>query len=131
MGGRISKKNQTHTKVGETHHVTQALQDLHWLPVRARIHFKILFLVFKAIHGFAPPYINDLVTVKPKSAYDLRSNSILLLEPPKEKMLSTLGARSFYAVAPCLWNSLPAELLDIQSLCSFKRKLNAHLFRAG
>ena len=44
-------------------------------------------------------------------------------------MLSTLGAKSFYAAAPCLWNSLPAELRDIQSLCSFKQKL--HLFLAG
>ena len=95
---------------------------IFWLPVRARIHFKILLLVFKAIHG---------LTVKPKSSYDLRSNSSLLLEPPKEKMLSTLGARSFYAAAPCLWNSLPAELRDIQSLCSFKQKLKTHLFRAG
>ena len=112
-------------------HVTQAFQDLHWLPVRARIHFKILLLVFKAIHGLAPPYISDLVTVKPNSSYDLRSNSSLLLEPPKKKMLSTLGARSFYAAAPCLWNSLPAELRDIQSLCSFKQKLKTHLFRAG
>ena len=112
-------------------HVTQAFQDLHWLPVRARIHFKILLLVFKAIHGLAPPYISDLVTVKLKSFYDLRSNRSLLLEPPKEKMLSTIGARSFYAAAPCLWNSLPAELRDIQSLCSFKQKLKTHLFRAG
>ena len=58
-------------------------------------------------------------------------NSSLLLEPPKEKMLSTLRARSFYAAAPCPWNSLPAELRDIQSLCSFKQKLKTHLFRAG
>jgi len=64
-------------------HVTQALQDLHWLPVCTRIHFKILLLVFKAIHGLAPPYISDLRTVKPKSSYDLRSNSSLLLEPPR------------------------------------------------
>ena len=73
--------------IGKYFHVTQALQDLCWLPVRARIHFKILILVFKAIHGLAPPYISDLITVKPKSSYNLRSNSSLLLEPPKEKML--------------------------------------------
>ena len=102
--------------IGKYAHVTQALQDLRWLPVCARIHFKILILVFKAIHGLAPPYISDLITVKPKSSYNLRSNSSLLLEPPKEKMLPTLGARSFYAAAPCLWNSLPAELRDILSL---------------
>ena len=117
--------------IGKYSHITQALQDLHWLPVRARIHFKILILVFKAIHGLAPLYISDLISVRPKSSYNLRSNSSLLLEPPKEKMLSMLGARSFYAAAPCLWNSLPAELRDINSLSNFKHKLKTHLFRAG
>ena len=46
-------------------------------------------------------------------------------------MRSTLGARSFCVAAPCLWNSLPAELRDIQSLCNFKRKLKSRLSRAG
>ena len=49
--------------IGKYSHVTQALQDLHWLPVRTHIHFKISSLVFKAIHGLAPPYISDLITV--------------------------------------------------------------------
>ena len=74
---------------------TSTSEDLHWLPVRARINFKILILVFKAIHGLARPYISDLITVKLKSSYNLRSNSSLLLDPPKEKMLSTLGAGSY------------------------------------
>ena len=82
--------------IGKYSHVTQVLQDLHWLPVSARIYFKILILVFKAIHGLSLPYISDLNSVKPKSSYNLRSNSSLLLEPPKEKMLSTLGDRSFF-----------------------------------
>ena len=46
-------------------------------------------------------------------------------------MLPTLGARSFYAAAPCLSNSLPAELRDILSLRNFKQKLKTHLIRAG
>ena len=81
----------------------------------------------------ALPYISNLSTVKPKSSYNLRSNtcSSLLLEPPKEKMFPTLGARSFYAAAPCLSNSLPAELRDILSLPNFKQKLKTHLIRAG
>ena len=37
-------------------------------------------------------------------------NGTLLLEPPKEKMLFTFSARFFYAAAPSLWKSLPAEL---------------------
>ena len=36
-----------------------------------------------------------------------------------------------YAAAPSLWNSLPAELRDIQSLTIFKRKVKTHLFRTG
>ena len=51
--------------------------------------------------------ISDLISVRSKSSYNLRSNSSFLLEPPREKMFSTLGARSFYAAEPCLWNSLP------------------------
>ena len=92
-------------------------------------HFKILILVYKAIHGLEPPSISDSITVKVKCSYNLRSNSSLLLEPPKEKMRYTPGF--FCAAVPCLWNSLPAELRDIQSLCNFKQKLKTHLFRAG
>ena len=91
--------------ISEYSHIIPALQDLHRLPVHARIHFKILILVFKAIHGLATPYISDLISVRSKSSYNLKSNSSLLLEPLKEKMLSTLGDRSFYAAAPCVWNS--------------------------
>ena len=73
--------------IGEYSHIIPALQDLHWLPVRARIHFKILILVFKAIHGLATPYIRDLISVRSKSSYNLKSNSSLLPEPPKEKIV--------------------------------------------
>ena len=48
-------------------HITPALRQLHWLPVVKRIQFKILLLTFKAIHGLSPPYISELITVKPKS----------------------------------------------------------------
>jgi hypothetical protein len=35
-------------------HVTQHFQDLHWLTVDQRIHFKILTLTFKCLHCLAP-----------------------------------------------------------------------------
>ena len=43
-------------------------------------------------------------------------------------MLATLGARSFYAAAPCLVNSLPTELRDVKSISIFERNLETHLF---
>ena len=32
-------------------HISHLLRGLHWLPVKARIQFKILLITFKAIHG--------------------------------------------------------------------------------
>jgi hypothetical protein len=34
--------------------------QLHWLPVRERIKYKVLVFTFKAIHGLAPQYIDEL-----------------------------------------------------------------------
>ena len=109
-------------------HISPALYQLHWLPVQHRVHFKILILTFKAIHGLAPKYIIELINIKPRSIYNLRSNQSSLLDPPKGKMLFTLGDKSFSAAAPYLWNSLPSELRDIQSLAIFKCKLKTSRF---
>ena len=92
-------------------HITTAMRQLHWLPVVKRIQFKILLLTSKAIHGLSPPYISELVTVKPKSSYGLRSNNSTLLLPRMQKMLPTLGTRSFAAAAPALWNKLMLAML--------------------
>ena len=35
-------------------HMTPILQKLHWLPVRQRIHFKILLITYKSINDMAP-----------------------------------------------------------------------------
>ena len=109
-------------------HITPALRQLHWLPVVKRIQFKILLLTFKAIHGLSPPYINELITVKPKSTYGLRSNISTLLLPPTQKMLPTLGACSFAAAAPALWNKLPAHIRNVASLNSFKKSIKTFIF---
>ena len=36
--------------------VTPLLKQLHWLPIRQRIEYKLLLLCFKAQHGLAPSY---------------------------------------------------------------------------
>jgi len=35
-------------------HITPILRQLHWLPVRQRVEFKLAMLVFKPLHGLAP-----------------------------------------------------------------------------
>ena len=110
-------------------HITPALYELHWRPVLARIHFKILLLAFKAIHGLAPEHISNLLVIQRKSSYNLRSNSGILLEPPRGKMLATLGERAFHAAAQHLWNEPPLQLPTIGSVETFKNSIKTFLFR--
>ena len=110
-------------------HISPCLLELHWLPIKFRVDFKIILLTFKAIHGLAPKYISDLINVKPISKYSLRSNNELLLKPPSQKTLPTLGDRAFAAAAPKLWNLLPNKLKDTNSINTFKKELKTYLFR--
>jgi len=36
-------------------------KELHWLPPSAQIHFKIIFIVYKAFLGLAPSYLCKLI----------------------------------------------------------------------
>ena len=38
-------------------HITPLTRDLHWLPVRQRIEFKLATLIFRCLHGTAPQYL--------------------------------------------------------------------------
>ena len=38
-------------------HITPILHNLHWLPIKSRINFKIIIITLKAIYGQAPEYI--------------------------------------------------------------------------
>ena len=108
-------------------HITPVLAVLHWLPVSFRIDFKILLLVFKALHGLAPAYIVDMLTpYEPDRS--LRSSGRALLHVPKTRLL-TRGDRAFAARAPRLWNALPGDLRQADSVSSFKSLLKTHFYR--
>uniref|UniRef100_A0A8C6MBL6 Reverse transcriptase domain-containing protein n=1 Tax=Nothobranchius furzeri TaxID=105023 RepID=A0A8C6MBL6_NOTFU len=69
---RLLTKSSKHT------HITPLLLQLHWLPVNFRVHFKILVLVYRALHGQAPSYIGDLLSPYTPSR-SLRSSDQSLL----------------------------------------------------
>ena len=110
----------------------QQLQQLHWLPIRLRIEFKILLITFKIPQCSAPKYIIDLISVLPPSRYDLRRNNKgILLSTPKHFTKVTMGYRSFQAAAPRLWNSLPISIKSACTKSDFKQKLKPFLFSKG
>ena len=101
-------------------HISPLLRGLHWLPVKARTHFKIPLITFKAIHRLAPKYLCELLTFKP-SLYNLRSSgSVLVLSMPDVRSKTILGDRTSMVAAPTLWNSLPKELQAITNVNSIK-----------
>ena len=59
-------------------HFTPILQNLHWLPVRRRMLFKILLATYKSISDMAPEYPCELVIIR-KSSRKLGSSSQTLL----------------------------------------------------
>ena len=109
-------------------HITPVLKSLHWLPIEARLQFKILITVFKGLNNIdAPIYIKELL-VPLNSTRTLRSSTKNLLKVPKSRT-KTYGDRAFSVIGPVLWNKLPDELRHELSLNSFKSKLKTFLFR--
>ena len=43
-------------------HITPALKQLHWLPIKFRIIFKVATTMHNILHKRSPPYLKDLVT---------------------------------------------------------------------
>ena len=41
-------------------HTTPVLKNLHWLPGKEKITFKILLVTYKVFHAFAPTYLTEL-----------------------------------------------------------------------
>ena len=106
---------------------------LHWLPVRQRIVSKILVLVYKVLHGQAPGYLSEFISMKSHSySHNLRNLSTpvdkLLLKQPHLKTKVTLGDCAFSCAAPKLWNKLPEKLRKASSLVVFKSLFKTYLF---
>ena len=96
-------------------HITPILKNLHWLPIKQRIKYKTLLLVFKSLNNLAPPYLRNKLVLKSENC--LRSSNQKLLIIPT-KTLKYYGDRSFSTAGPKLWNALPKEV---------KRVLKQHL----
>ena len=113
-------------RVRKHQHITPILHTLHWLPIHARIEYKILLHTHHCVHGAAPTYLTELLT--PHTSSRTRSGQQHRLAPPRTR-LKTMGDRAFEAAAPRLWNALPDHLRAPQTVDCFKKGLKTFLFR--
>lgn len=114
------------TNTRKRDHITPVLINLHWLPVKFRIQYKVLTFVFKALHNQAPTYINDML-IPYQSQRQLRSSQNMLLTVPRSRLRRS-GDRAFSVAAPALWNELPLSLKSLPSMDTFKKGLKTYLF---
>ena len=111
--------------------LTSLLHDeLHWLDVPERVTYKMGVMVYRYLHGQAPPYLADHLITSSDVASRLRlrsANRHQLIVP--RCRLSAYGHLAFSIAGPTVWNSLPGELRD--PACgsdSFKQFLKTILF---
>ena len=102
-----------------------ALHNLHWLPIKQRIDFKISTFTYKLLHTRTPSYLSNLL-LPYTPVRSLRSSDRDLLVQPS--VSTVIGSRAFSVAAPTIWNKLPITIRQSSSLTSFRRLLKTHLF---
>ena len=108
---------------------TECRIKLHWLPVKARIKYKILLLVYKCIQGMVPTYLQELININTYSRVGLHSsNDDCRLQIPRVNR-ETFANRSLKVVGPRWWNNLPIDLRRSSSVTNFKKQLKTYLFK--
>ena len=108
------------------------MNALHWLPVKQRIYFKIVLHIYKCLSCTAPTYLCNLINLynDPATAEDRPS---LRSSDDKTKLAEVrtykkAGDCSFVVGGPKLWNTLPEDVREAESVSTFKQLLKTHLF---
>ena len=104
------------------------LKHLHWLPVSARIHFKIALRTFKSLHTIAPSYLSSLVRPYVPSLALRYSSAHQLCVP---HVSTVFGSRGFKSASPTIWNPLPLSVTSCSTIHTFKKQLKTHLFASA
>ena len=118
-------------ELGLREHVTPGLLQLHWLPVRWRIQFKLCMMMYSIRTAKCPTYLNNMVATiaNSSSRSGLRSSTAtdLYVTP---RLRTKLGERAFSYAGPAAWNALPVSIRSdsSQTQTQFKKLLKTHFF---
>ena len=104
------------------------MRELHWLPVRFRIKYKIAVLTHRVRHSREPGYLHSMLRDY-APARVLRSGDQHLLKRPRTS--TAKASRAFRCSAPVVWNSLSVNTRCATSPGSFKKLLKTELFASA
>ena len=103
------------------------LKQLHWLPVKTCISYKIACICFNAINYSTPAYLSDLLHLYSPSR-SLRSSADTCLLKLSFYKWKTKDDRAFSYFGPSVWNSLPIHIINATTIDPFKSALKSNLF---
>jgi len=104
---------------------TELRRQLHWLPVKQCIDYKLAVLTNKARQTGSPSYLASLISDYAPSR-SLRSSDKLLLSHPYTSLV--MAHKEFSVNAPKIWNDLSFNCRAATCVNSFKRNLKHNLF---
>ena len=109
--------------------ISKTLIDLHWLPMKFRVDFKVATLTFKVLESGEPGYVYSRIGIATscrtlRSSADTRKLSVI---PSRTK----IGARAFQHSALQVWNSLPLDIRSALSVQSFKSRFKNSSLQTG
>ncbi len=103
------------TRTRKYDHISPVMSTLHWLPIKHCIYFKILLITYKALNGLAPQYLSELL-----SHYSPDTSAMISKLWPFDNTLNIeyliIPWRSFFYLAPKLWNNLPNTVREADTL---------------
>ena len=108
--------------------ITPSLIELHWLPIKARVVYKICLLTYNALRTGEPKYLHKhLMPFELNTGVTVRhaNDRHRLFEP---RASYCVGERAFHYSAPRLYNKLPVEIKESANITQFKKRLKTYLF---
>ena len=110
-------------------HITPALRELHWLPVKFRIQFKLAVFMHQSSTQRCPSYVADLVDFCASDPQRRSLRSASTCAAVIRRMRTELGRRAFTVSGPDVWNSLPPSLRIMTSHSAFRRSLKTYFYK--
>ena len=105
--------------------VSSYYTKLGWLKIKERQELQILIYCHKILHGYAPDYLNDLVTrMGSVSERTTRSHSLFLQAPLVGR---DAPEKSFSVFAYRLWNGLKNNVCSLKNVATFRKNIENSL----
>ena len=99
------------------HQLRPTLKELHWLPIRHRIDYKIAPLTYNVLDCGEPTYLHSRISFC-VSRRELRSSA----DTRHLNALRTKTVIAFRSSASAVWNSLPLDFRSAPCIATFRKK---------